>query len=86
MMGIQDVLGGPHVTKPPKELDHIRHRRTKNKGHIFEHHFTHPEEYKHEEHAFGDDDSALKHFMTNGTDKTPEPDPEAAGGGPVPGV
>lgn len=95
MNSVADVLGGPHVQKPPKQIEHIRHRRTKNGGHIFEHHFTHPEHYKFEEHAHDNTDDAVNHFIEHGTDMNPgeeEADhgvslpPSGQMAGPVPGV
>ena len=85
MDSVKDVLGGHETKKPEKKVKHIVHRRTKNGGHIFEHHFTHPEHHEKEEHAYNSDKDAVAHFMANATDMQPQSaetgaGPEAQGG------
>lgn len=69
---LKDILGGPEEKKPPKTMKHILHRRTTNGGHVFEHHFTHPEHYPMEDFAHSTSDSAIQHFTDHGTDKAME--------------
>jgi len=65
---LKDIMGGTEPPKAPKKLKHILHRRATNGGHVFEHHFDHPD-HKMEEHAFEDHDSAVDHFIDHGTDE-----------------
>ena len=76
--GAADVLGGTEAKKPAKELHEIRTRKVKGHGgktsYIHEHHFTHPEHHKPEEHASGNQDEMVEHMM----DHMGEPNPGEA--------
>jgi hypothetical protein len=57
------IGGGEPDKKPKKELHEIRTRKAKSGGYIHEHHHTHPEHYKMEEHTSPDQDSMAAHMM-----------------------
>jgi hypothetical protein len=81
--GAADILGGHEIKTPPKIVKHVLHRHTANKGHVFEHHHTHPEAHPMEEHAFGDNETALNHFSQN---ILGNPAGSAPAGGPAEGT
>lgn len=70
MKHLADVMGGGS-SKPAKKIHHIRHRRTANGGHVFEHHHTHPEHHPTEEHSYDTTDGAVSHFIDHATDENP---------------
>ena len=67
---VKDALGGVDKSKKPKkEIKHLVHKRSKNGGHIIEHHHTAPEHHPMEEHTFDNHDDMLNHVMEHMTDK-----------------
>lgn len=57
------MSGADKPAKPPKEVHEIRTRKAKSGGYIHEHHHTHPEHYKMEEHTSADPDAMIGHMM-----------------------
>ena len=53
-----------HAEVPKKEIHHISTRKA-GKGYIHEHHHTHPEHHKMEEHTSADQDGMVDHMMQN---------------------
>jgi hypothetical protein len=78
MDAVKDILGGHEAHKPAKELHEIRTRKVKGHGgktsYIHEHHFTHPEHHKPEEHSSANQDEMMSHMM----DHMGEPNPGEA--------
>jgi hypothetical protein len=63
MEEIGDILG-KGSEKPKKELKEVRVRKA-GKGHIYEHHHTHPEHHPMEEHITSGNDDMIAHMMSN---------------------
>ena len=57
-------LGGDDE-KPAKKISHIVTRKSKNGGHVHEHHHTHPEAHPMEEHVTKGDDEMAEHMLAN---------------------
>jgi hypothetical protein len=67
MDGVLHNLGGEE--HKPKEISHMTVRKSKNGGHIFEHH--HKSGHAMEEHTTHGTDHAVSHFMQHMTDQNP---------------
>jgi hypothetical protein len=84
------LVPGRTEPKPKKEIHEIRSRKTHSGGIIHEHHHTHPEHHKMEEHTSPDAAAAGAHVasMLGGDAGTPPVDPAAAGpaAGPAAGA
>jgi hypothetical protein len=59
------LVPGRSEEKPKKEIHEIRTRKAKSGGYIHEHHHTHPEHHKMEEHASPDMKSVMSHMNAN---------------------
>lgn len=81
--GAASALGGGD--KPKKEVKEIRTRKSDNGKYIHEHHHTHPEHHKMEEHVSNNQDEMVEHMMTHmGTPNPGEADADAGQSG-IPG-
>lgn len=85
--GASDVLGGTEKSKPKKVLKAIHTRKVHGKGgkssYIHEHHFTHPEHHKMEEHASANQDEMVSHMMDHMGEQNPgEQEADAGQGAP----
>jgi hypothetical protein len=58
-----DHMSDHKADKPKKEIHEIRTRKAKTGGYIHEHHHTHPEYHKMEEHTSPDQDAMVSHMM-----------------------
>lgn len=78
---IAGSLGGSTET-PKKEIKHVITRKSKNGGHIHEHHHTHPDHHPMEEHTTHGDDAMVEHLLQHmGTPNPGEAEAEAGQSG-----